>query len=145
MKKAIFLITFLLLISMGGVGFAEPIGAPVQGKSITGIVIDVHGMGLETAMSPRIYDENGRALTNVIPDDLNWISHNGTVDYYDADSLKEVLDGNSRVGKNFILVYATQIRDFNTNPVISVADAIKLRNLPELNDIFKKASIVFVR
>jgi hypothetical protein len=142
MKKTI-LITFLFLLSIVGVSFAESTGAIEQGKRVTGIVIDAHGMGLETAMSPTIYDKNGQTVNNIIPDDLSWISKNGIVDYY--DSIYEVLDGKSRAGGNYILIKAIEVRDFKANPVISVDDAKKLRNLPEFNDIMKKANIVFIK
>jgi hypothetical protein len=143
MKNTILLITFLFLLSMVSVSFASPTGSAEQGKRITGIVIDAHGMGLETAMSPTIYDKNGQVVNNIIPDDLSWISRNGTVDYY--DSINEILDGKSRVGENYILIKAIEVKDYKANLVISIDDAKKLRSLPEFNDILKKASIVFIK
>jgi len=142
MKKTI-LIAFLFLLSMVGVSFTESAGTSEQGRRITGIVIDVRGMGLETAMSPIIYDKNGQVVNNIIPDDLGWISKNGIVDYY--DSINEVLDGKSRVGENYLLIKAIEVRDFKTNPVISIEDTKKLKSLPEFNDILKKSNIVFIK
>jgi hypothetical protein len=142
MKKTIS-IAFLFLLSIVGVSFAESTGAIEQGKHITGIVIDAHGMGLETAMSPTIYDNNGQVVNNIIPDDLSWISKNGIVDYY--DSIYEILDGKSRAGGHYILIKAVGIRDFKANPVISADDAKKLRGLPEFNEILKRATIVFIK
>ncbi|MCC5464561.1 hypothetical protein [Pelosinus baikalensis] len=142
MKKTI-LITFLFLLSMVGASFAESAGTSEQGKRITGIVIDARGMGLETVMSPTIYDKNGQIVNSIIPDDLGWISKNGTVDYY--DSIKEVLDGKSRVGENYILIKAIEVRDFKANPVISIDDAKKLKSLPEFNYILKKSNIIFIK
>ncbi|MCE5287169.1 MAG: hypothetical protein LLG02_15175 [Pelosinus sp.] len=143
MKKSIFFL-MLFLVSIFGVSFAESAGVDT-GKQVTGIVIDTRGLGLQKAMCPTIYDKNGQVVNNIIHTDLNWISSKGAVEYYEAETVKDVFNGKSRAGKNYIMIKAIELKDFNVNPVISLADADTLRSLPEFNDILKKANIVLIK
>lgn len=97
---------------------------PVALTAYTGLVVDVTGRPLVRAMSPVIYDDNGRAIyghTNLIPD---YVVSQGMIDYMcTSEDIRAIELGQSRAGVSPLVIKAIGLRDNNVNIIISQADA----------------------
>lgn len=120
----------------------SPSYAPVALPVYTGLVIDVSGLSLERAMSPVIFDDNGRAVyghTNIIPE---YIVSQGMVDYMcTPEDIRAVELGQSRAGTVPITVKAIGLRDHNVNIIISQADADRILAANAQSNFLQKAMV----
>ncbi|MBQ7722791.1 MAG: hypothetical protein IJT57_00560 [Selenomonadaceae bacterium] len=86
----------------------------------TGLIIDCRGLGLKTAMSPVIENVNGSKIYGHKDLDIDRIIREGMVDYVsDPHNV-------SRAGTNPLIVRAVALSNFNSNPVVSIADSNKI-------------------
>lgn len=106
----------------------------------TGVVIDARGMGLNPVMSPIIYNEKGKIIYGNMDIDPDVVIRKGMVDYDDAVN---VAAGTSRAGSNPIVVKAIGLKDFNSDVVISQADADMILYANAHDGFLRKTSVVF--
>lgn len=110
----------------------------------TGVVVDARGLGLERAMSPRIYDETGRIIYGNLYIDPDMVVRNGMVDYAATPGLLgDVEAGSSRAGTNPVIVKAIALKDFNANVVISKADADMILAANSRDHFLAHTAVVF--
>ena len=103
----------------------------------TGVIIDCRGLNLQAVMSPVVKNENKDTIYGDKNLDYDKIVEMGMAAYSDG---VENLD---RAGKNPLVVKAVALDNFNSNPVLSVADSnrILLENksakfLDDMNVVF---------
>jgi hypothetical protein len=94
-------------------------------------------------MSPRIYDETGRIIYGNMYIDPDKIINSGMVDYLTDDYTVAVKAGTSRAGASPIVIKAIGLRDFNSNVIISQADADFLLAANARDGFFAKTAVVF--
>ncbi len=85
--------------------------------NFTGLIVDCRGLGLAPVMSPVIFNTNGTKIyghKNLDPDKIN---SQGMVDYAKS------LDGVARAGDNPLVVKAVRLENFNSCPVLTIADS----------------------
>ncbi len=115
--------------------------APTSSSSavavVTGLVIDARGKGLETAMFPHVYDEDGHEVygaSMVMPEKKdNIVAYDTSPD--DAAKLE-------RLGKHAIVIKALRVQD-RSDIVISNADAKKLGEMAGMQDTLRQARVAF--
>jgi len=91
----------------------------------TGIVIDARGIQARPAISPRIFDENGKEVYGLASVDLEYMAKNGMSGY--ARELT-VAQSNQRVGANPIKIKAVRTSGTGKSDIIiSNADAQNIR------------------
>lgn len=127
----------------------QPLPEPTQNivatNGYTGVVIEAKGLGLERCMSPVIKDDKGRVIYGNQNIDVDLITKNGAVDYASDEEMNNIVRyGNSRAGKNPLIIKATKVSDFNRNIVISEEDANKLLVENKGTNFLGKTSVVFV-
>ncbi|HEX6971650.1 MAG TPA: hypothetical protein VF234_05485, partial [Limnochordia bacterium] len=121
-----------------------------RGRIFTGLVVDARGLGVERAMSPRIYDEEGSLLyagTGARPGEI--VTH-GVVAY--ATDIQTAA-GHSRlaVSPAFPYRYPLIVRALRvaegpvpTSVVIHRGDAARLRSALEEYDFLGRFAVVFL-
>lgn len=83
----------------------------------TGLIVDCRGLNLQPVMSPVIFNTNGTKIfghKNIDPDK---VSSQGMADYVKNP------DAVSRAGENPLVVKAIRLENFNSCPVLSIADS----------------------
>lgn len=83
----------------------------------TGLIVDCRGLSLQPVMSPVIFNTNGTKIfghKNIDPDK---VAAQGMVNYAKS------LDDASRAGTNPLVVKAVKLENFNSCPVLSLADS----------------------
>ena len=83
----------------------------------TGIIIDCRGLDLQSVMSPVVKNENKETIYGDKNLDYDKIIEMGMAAYSDG------VTNLDRAGKNPIVVKAVALDNFNSNPVLSVADS----------------------
>ena len=103
----------------------------------TGLIVDCRGLNLQPVMSPVIKNANAESIYGHQNLDYDKVIELGMAAYTDASG------DLSRAGNNPIVVRAISLDNFNSNPVVSVADSnrILLENqsskfLDDLNVVF---------
>ena len=109
-----------------------------QTEGYTGVIIDCRGLNLQRVMSPVIKDENGEIIYGDKDLDLDKINEIGMAAY--ATNMNET----SRAGSNPIIVPAMKLSNFNSNPVLSVADASRVLIANEDSGFLKNLNVVFL-
>ncbi len=121
----------------------KPITKPI--KPYTGLIIDGRGLGLQTAMNPRILAEDGREIYSI------WLKVNrdyavkmGLVGY--GQSVEQVKrDVTDRVGENPLVIKAKKIEGVGkTDVVVSDLDAAKILYADQLGDFLPECRVVFL-
>ncbi|HIE08854.1 MAG TPA: hypothetical protein EYP65_03290 [Armatimonadetes bacterium] len=108
----------------------------------TGLIIDARGLGLKPAMSPKIWDENGRLVWQKVKVSPDFVVKEGIVAY--ARSLEEARK-NPRAGKNPLIVKAKGVRGpFKADPVVSPEDADLIIEANKRSKFLDKCKVVFV-
>lgn len=152
MKRNVLFLVIALLV-MTSLVTAAPAVLPKQQQnvvasseidnSVTGIVIDARGFGLQQSMSPGIRSSRGDVLNRNASYDSIWVTANGAVEYYEND--QEVVLGKSRAGSNYLIVKAVKVVEFDRDVVVSDADAVAILNVPNINKLFEQGKVVFIR
>ena len=105
----------------------------------TGIIIDCRGMNLQSVMSPVIKNENKETIYGDKNLDYDKIIEMGMAAYSDG---VENLD---RAGNNPIVVKAVALDNFNSNPVLSVADSNRVLLENKSTNFLDKMNVVFLQ
>lgn len=104
----------------------------------TGLIIDCRGLGLKTAMSPVIKNVNGTKIYGHKDLDIDKIIAMGMVDYVDNP------DNVARAGVNPLIVKAVSLDNFNSDPVVSIADSNKILIENRITKFLKELRVVFL-
>ena len=104
----------------------------------TGLIIDCRGLGLKTAMSPVIKNVNGTKIYGHKDLDIDKIIAMGMVDYVDNP------ENVSRAGTNPLVVKAVSLDNFNSDPVVSIADSNKILIENRVTKFLKELRVVFL-
>ena len=115
----------------------EEFASAAQGD-YTGLIIDCRGLGLKTAMSPVIQNANGTKIYGHKNLDFDKIISIGMVDY--ASSPENV----SRAGSKPLIIKAIALDNFNSAPIVSVADSNKILVENHATNFLKSLSVVFL-
>ena len=104
----------------------------------TGLIIDCRGLGLKTAMSPVIKNVNGTKIYGHKDLDIDKIIEMGMVDYVDNP------ENVARAGTNPLIVKAVSLDNFNSDPVVSIADSNKILIENRVTKFLKELRVVFL-
>lgn len=104
----------------------------------TGVVIDCRGFHVQPVMSPVIKNSHGTKIYGHKNIDPDYVIEYGMADY--ADSMSQA----SRAGSNPLVIRAERMDDFDSTPIISVADANKILSENELSGFLEKTAVVFL-
>ena len=103
----------------------------------TGLVVDCRGMDLQPVMSPVVKNSNGTKIYGHKNLDIDKVIEMGMADYVSN------VDSVERAGDNPLVVKATAVENFNSNPVLQVPDSNRVlienhatKFLPELKVVF---------
>ena len=105
----------------------------------TGIIIDCRGMNLQAVMSPVVKNENKETIYGDKNLDYDKIIEMGMAAYSDG---VENLD---RAGENPLVVKAVALDNFNSNPVLSVADSNRVLLENKSTNFLDKMNVVFLQ
>lgn len=123
-------------------------GAPIK-KSVeefanlakgnyTGLIVDCRGMGLKPVMSPVILNTNGTKIFGHKNLDIEKIVTMGMVDYVQDENAV------SRAGENPLIVKPVKLENFNSNPVLSIADSNRVLIENHATKFLKELKVVFL-
>ena len=104
----------------------------------TGLIVDCRGLNLQPVMSPVIKNTNGTKIYGHKNLDVDKIVTMGVADY-----VKDTAQV-ARAGKNPLIVKAVAIEDFNSNPVVSVADSNRILIENHATKFLKDLKVVFL-
>jgi len=105
----------------------------------TGIIIDCRGMNLQSVMSPVIKNENQETIYGDKNLDYDKIIELGMATYSDG------VENLERAGNNPIVVKAVALDNFNSNPVLSVADSNRVLLENKSTNFLDKMNVVFLQ
>jgi hypothetical protein len=123
-----------------------PVELPLTGKNergaFTSLIIDCRGLGIQGALSPKVYDTLGREVYGTMDIDIDEAIEYGIVAYprSAADALK-----NKRAGRHPLVIKA--LRPLDTarfDVVISEEDADRVREANRRDGFLKKLNVIFV-
>lgn len=104
----------------------------------TGLIVDCRGLGLQPVMSPVILNTNGTKIFGHKNLDVDKIVAQGMVDYVtDPEQV-------ARAGENPLVVKAVELKDFNANPVLSLADSNRVLIENHATKFLKDLKVVFL-
>ena len=104
----------------------------------TGLIVDCRGLGLQPVMSPVILNTNGTKIFGHKNLDVDKIVAQGMVDY--VTDPQQV----ARAGDNPLVVKAVELKDFNANPVLSLADSNRVLIENHATKFLKDLKVVFL-
>ncbi|MBP2630302.1 MAG: Lipoprotein LPP20-like [Firmicutes bacterium] len=113
----------------------------VHPGSITGVIIDCRGLGLERAMAPNVLDTTGRSIYNSKDVDNDIIIKKGLATYSKTDDPTKI----TAAGINPLLIKAKSVQEFNRNPVISKEDGDKILAANQEYNFLRNCSVVFIQ
>jgi hypothetical protein len=118
-------------------------GAPVStSTSYTGLVLDARGLGVTPAMSPKVYDPDGREVYGSAFVSREFAVSQGVVGYVKSIEQAQQTD---RVKGNPAVVKATEAKGPNkADLVVSKEDAEKLRTLSQQQTFMREARVMIV-
>ena len=105
----------------------------------TGVIIDCSGLNLQPVMSPVIKNENHETIYGDKNLDYDKVIEMGMAGYSDGTANIE------RAGKNPIVVKAVAVENFNSNPVLSVADANRVLLENKSSNFLDNMNVVFIQ
>lgn len=114
----------------------------VVNKNYTGLIIDCSGKSIECVMSPVIKKEDGTKIYGHQNLDYDKIIVNGMASY--AESTSDQISV-TRAGNNPLIIKAERLDDFNSNPVVSVANADKILAANQHDKFLENCAVVFVK
>ena len=104
----------------------------------TGLIVDCRGLGLEPVMSPVIFNTNGTKIFGHKNLDPDKVASQGMVDYATD------LNGVARAGDNPLVVRAVALENFNSCPVLSIADSNRVLIENYATKFLKNLKVVFL-
>lgn len=113
-----------------------------KGKAIggyTGLIVDCRGLGLETAMSPVIKNDNGSPIYGYKNLDIDKVISNGMASY------SRDVNNCQRAGSHPLIVRAIGLDGHNVNPILSTADANRVLIENGATGFLDKTNVVFLR
>ena len=113
-----------------------------QSSAYTGLIIDARGTGVQPAMSPKVFDPEGREVYGSAYVSRKWALSQGVVGYLkDVDKARE----NDRVKGNPAVVKATEAKGANkADLVLSKADADALRGLSQTQSFLNEGRVMII-
>lgn len=108
---------------------------------VTGVIVDARGLGLKRCMSPRIYDTTGRLVYGDKFVSYDFVVKYGMASYQPADKINSGLL--TRAGEHPLMIKAVELKNFNSDIVVSVADADKMLQANKYGNFLINASMVF--
>ena len=108
---------------------------------VTGVIVDARGLGLKRCMSPRIYDTTGRLVYGDKFVSYDFVVKYGMASYQTADKISSGLL--TRAGERPLTIKAVELKNFNSDIVVSVADADKMLQANKYGNFLINASMVF--
>lgn len=115
----------------------EEYASAAQGD-YTGLVIDCRGLGLKAVMSPIIQNINGTKIYGHKNIDVDKIISMGMVDYVTTP------ENISRAGSKPLIVKAIALDNFNSTPIVSIADSNKILIENHATKFLKDLKVVFL-
>ena len=112
--------------------------ASMANGSYTGLIVDCRGLELQPVMSPVILNTNGTKIYGHKNLDIDRVIREGMAGY--SDDLENV----SRAGQNPIVVKAVSVENFNSNPVLSIADSNRVLIENHASKFLKDLKVVFL-
>jgi hypothetical protein len=133
-------VTALLLPELSApVAEAEPASDGVY----TGIVIDAQGLALQAALFPRIVDEQGQPVYDLMHVDADFAARRGYIAY--ASTATEV-QARSRVGEHPLLVRARRVAgEERVDLVLRQSDAMQLQGHDEMRQLLRQCRVLILR
>lgn len=118
-------------------------GSPLaSGQAFSGLVIDARGTGVKPAMSPKVFDPQGREVYGSAYVSREFAVSQGMVGYVKS---MESARGNDRVKGNPAVIKAVEAKGANqADLVISQADADTLRAISQQQTFLREARVVIV-
>lgn len=151
MKKI--LVSMMMAMMMTTTAFAGadiyPRTNPASGSgadvypTITGIVIDCTGMGLQRAQSARLVDEDGRVVYGILKQGVPEFEERlqqGMVMY--SHGLPKAMN---YAGTNPLVIRAVSLQRFGWDPVIKNADAQNIAEAAKTSDFDEQYRVVFAQ
>jgi hypothetical protein len=128
---------------LGAGGAPTSMGTPVNtGTTYTGLVVDGRGLGVTPAMSPKIYDPDGREVYGSAFVSRDFAVSQGVVGYVKSIEQAQQTD---RVKGNPAVVKAIEAKGANkADLVVSKEDAEKLRTLSQQQTFMREARVMIV-
>ena len=119
----------------------------VNNVTYTGVIIDAGGLGLQAAMSPVIFDTNGRVVYGASNIDVDFAIQNGMVGY--SKSVEDA-NRNERVGTNALVIKAVAVKGGNSstgkvNVVVTPEDADRILISNQKLSYLQHGAVIFVR
>jgi hypothetical protein len=124
-------------------GAPPPAGSSVStGTNYTGLVVDARGLGVSPAMSPKVYDPDGREVYGSAFVSREFAVSQGVVGYVKSVEAAQQTD---RVKGNPAVVKAVEAKGPNkADLVVSKDDAEKLRTLSQQQTFMREARVMIV-
>ena len=104
----------------------------------TGLIVDCRGLDLQPVMSPVIKNTNGTKIYGHKNLDIDRVIREGMAGYSDNT---ETVD---RAGENPIVVKAVSVENFNSNPVLTIADSNRVLIENYASKFLKDLKVVFI-
>ena len=121
---------------------APPVSNVSPGSAYTGLIIDAKGTGVTPAMSPKIYDPDGKEVYGSAYVSRDFAISQGIVGY--VKSVDQARD-TDRVKGNPAVIKALQSKGPNKSDlVISKEDAATLRDLSQTQTFMREARVMIV-
>lgn len=120
----------------------EPISTEPQTKGYTGLIIDARGLKVERSMSPRIYDERGRAIYGPQFVPANFAIEKGVVYYHTTleGALKD-----KRAGPQPLIIKAIGVRGTARQDVIvSQSDGETILRENAVGHFLERCNVIFI-
>lgn len=121
---------------------AEPISREPQVKGYTGLIIDARGLKVERSMSPRIYDERGRAIYGPQMVPAHFAIEKGVVYYHTVleDALKD-----PRAGPKPLIIKAVGVRgSANQDVIVSASDGEVILRENNMGHFLQRCNVIFI-
>jgi len=132
---------FLSAPEAGSTAPSTETSAPTT-SAITGLIIDVRGLNLRPAMSPRILDQNGGVVYGPGNYTREYAIQNGVAGY--AKGLERA-QADDRVKGNPLIIKGVSASGTNkVDVVIANADVMKIQSANSTNGILRDCRVVFV-
>ena len=127
--------------SIGTPALSTPTGGPTT-SAITGLIIDVRGLGLRPAMSPRILDQNGGVVYGPGNYTREYSIQNGVAGY--AKGLERA-SADDRVKGNPLVIKGVSSSGANkADVVIANADVMKIQSANSAHGVLRDCRVLFV-
>lgn len=114
--------------------------AKVDGN-YTGLIIDCRELNLQPVMSPTIKNENEETIYGDKNLDYDKIIEKGMAAY--VTEIDEIVT--ERAGKNPLVVKAVGLKNFNSSPVVSIADSNRILIENKSSKFLDDLNVVFIR